>query len=139
MDRVAKFANMYCRWIEDCLTEDEKWEELAFFELGIDLGVRQKELLSIKWSQVEFPYVNDIAILKATFAGQYYSPKEISRSTIKILNKLPTDRALVFSKDVSQMTESIRESIGDSQFSGHMMRKFGAILKTSCLDDNNCT
>lgn len=129
MDRVRDFVNMYCRWVEDRLTEDEKWEELAFFELGIDLGVRQGELLSVKWSQIDYPYVKNIRILKPNTVEDCYPPKEISYSTMKILNMLQNNNEFVFTKDIVKMIESIRKSIGDNQFSGHMMRKFKIALK----------
>ncbi|GLB26541.1 hypothetical protein LXJ15735_27820 [Lacrimispora xylanolytica] len=139
MDRVRDFVNMYCRWVEDRLTEDEKWEELAFFELGIDLGVRQGELLSIKWNQIDYPYIKNIRILKPNSADDYYPPKEISYSTMKILNMLQNNNEFVFTKDIVKMIESIRKSIGDNQFSGHMMRKFKIALKRVNLEEDDLT
>ena len=63
-NRVYEFSKMYYDWVCKCLKEDEKFEELAFFKLGVDLMVRQKELTSIKFSQIEFPYVKDIQVMK---------------------------------------------------------------------------
>ena len=48
LDRTYEFAKMYYDWVYKCLVEDEKYEELAFFKLGIDLMVRQKELIRQK-------------------------------------------------------------------------------------------
>lgn len=64
INREYEFACMYYDWVCECLEEDEKYEELAFFKLGVDLMVRQKELTSIKFSQIEFPYVKDIQVTK---------------------------------------------------------------------------
>lgn len=135
MNRTVDFVKMYCNWVESCLLDDNKLEELAFFKLGLDLCVRQKELIAIKWEQVDFPYVENIKILKATFAGKFYPPREISLNTMEVLNELSTDREFIFTKDISKMIDSIRESIGDDLFSGHMLRKFGATLRTFNFDE----
>lgn len=135
MGRTIDFVKMYCNWAEKCLADDGKWEELAFFKLGIDLGVRQKELLSIRWDQIDFPYVKDVKILKASSAPRYYLPKEISIFTMLTLNELRTDRELVFTKDAIKMIASIRESIGDNLFHGHTLRKFSAILRSFNFDE----
>ena len=44
-NRTYEFSKMYYDWVCKCLTEDEKFEELLFFKLGVDLMVRQKELI----------------------------------------------------------------------------------------------
>lgn len=62
--REYEFASMYYDWVCECLEEDEKYEELAFFKLGVDLMVRQMELMNIKFYQIEFPYVKNIQIMK---------------------------------------------------------------------------
>ena len=64
LDRTYEFAKMYYDWVCKCLVEDEKYEELAFFKLSVDLMVRQKELVNIKYSQIAFPYIKDIQIMK---------------------------------------------------------------------------
>lgn len=73
--------------------------------------------------------MEDIKILKATFAGKCYPPREISLNTMEILNELSTEREFIFTKDISKMINSIRDSIGDDLFSGHMLRKFGITLR----------
>ena len=65
MDRSFEYAKMQYEWIIKCLVEDEKWEELAFFELGVDLGIRIGELKNIKWEQIDFPLVKDVKVSKA--------------------------------------------------------------------------
>lgn len=135
MDRTVDFVKMYCNWAKKCLANDSKWEELAFFKLGLDLGVRQKELISIRWDQIDFPYVKGIKILKESPTQRYYLPKEISIVTKMTLNELSTDRELIFTKDATKMIDSIRESIGDNLFHGHMLRKFSIILKAFSLSE----
>ena len=41
-NRTYEFSKMYYDWVCKRLTEDEKFEELLFFKLGVDLMVRQK-------------------------------------------------------------------------------------------------
>lgn len=64
MNRLFEYTKMQYEWITKCLTEDKKWEELAFFELGVDLGVRISELRNIKWEQIDFPLIKDIKVSK---------------------------------------------------------------------------
>lgn len=133
-DRTYEFAKMYYNWACDCLTKDEKFEELAFFKLGVDLAVRQKELIEIKFSQIDFPYVNDIEVKKMSpniVHPSYYPPREISRDTYDLLNTLWDDGNLgkIFNKSSQDYIASIIESIGDGTFNGHMFRKLGTILR----------
>ena len=135
---------MYYDWVCECLEEDGKYEELAFFKLGVDLMVRQKELTSIKFSQIEFPYVKDIQVMKVVkipaepteegdreykyrFAEpSFYEPRLISRDTYDSVNRLwSKGKEKIFEKSALEYSQSIKESIGDSRFNGHMMRSIG--------------
>ena len=133
LDRTYEFAKMYYEWVCKCLVVDEKYEELAFFKLGIDLMIRQKELINIKYSQIYFPYVKDIQIMKIypnMSTPMYYKPKEISRDTYDLLNKLwSKDKDKIFDKPVQTYVKSIKESIGDTNFDGCYMRNLGIKLK----------
>ena len=133
LDRTYEFAKMYYDWVCKCLVEDEKYEELAFFKLSVDLMVRQKELVNIKYSQISFPYVKDIQIMKIypnMSTPMYYDPKEISRDTYDLLNKIwSKDRDKIFDKPVQTYVKSIKESIGDTNFDGCYMRNLGIKLK----------
>lgn len=138
-NRVYEFSKMYYNWVCECLAKDEKFEELAFFKLGVDLAVRQKELIEIKYSQIDFPYVNDIEVKKITenmTAPSYYPSREISRDTYDLLNVVGNDEDLgrIFKKSSQEYIDSIRESIGDGHFNGHYMRKLGATLRV--LENN---
>lgn len=133
-NRVYEFSKMYYNWVCECLTKDEKFEELAFFKLGVDLAVRQKELVDIKYSQIDFPYINDIEVKKITenmTVPSYYPPREISRDTYDLLNTIWNDGDLgrIFNKSSQEYIESIRESIGDGNFNGHYMRGLGTTLQ----------
>ena len=149
ISREYKFASMYYDWVCECLEEDEKYEELAFFKLGVDLMVRQKELTSIKFSQIEFPYVKDIQVMKIVkvpvepteeddrehryrFAEpSFYEPRAISRATYDLVNRLWSEgKEKIFEKSAMEYLQSIKESIGDNRFNGHMMRGFGLCFKT---------
>lgn len=138
-NRVYEFSKMYYNWVCECLSKDEKFEELAFLKLGIDLAVRQKELIEIRYSQIDFPYVNDIEVKKITdnmTVSSYYPPREISRDTYDLLNVIGDDGDLgrIFKKSSHEYIESIRESIGDGHFNGHYMRKLGSTLRV--LENN---
>lgn len=133
-NRVYDFSKMYYNWVCDCLAKDKKYEELAFFKLGVELAVRQKELIEIKYSQIDFPYVNDIEVKKITenmTVPSYYPSREISRDTYDLINTIGDDGDLgrIFKKSSQEYIESIRESIGDGHFNGHYMRKLGATLQ----------
>ena len=125
---------MYYNWVCECLEEDGKYEELAFFKLGVDLMVRQKELTSIKFSQIEFPYVKDIQVMKVVkipAEPSFYEPRLISRDTYDSVNRLWSEgKEKIFEKSALEYSQSIKESIGDSRFNGHMMRGFGLCFKT---------
>ena len=132
---------MYYDWVCQCLTEDEKFEELAFFKLGVDLMVRQMELMSIKFSQIEFPYVKDIQIMKVKkvpvedkngeyryrlVEPSYYEPRPITQSTYDLVNKLWVEgKDKIFNKSSLEYASSIADSIGDGRFNAHMMRSIG--------------
>lgn len=139
--REYEFASMYYDWVCECLEEDEKYEELAFFKLGVDLMVRQMELMNIKFSQIEFPYVKNIQIMKikkVPIEGEdgeyryrmaepsYYKPRPISKDTYELVNKLRSEgKDKIFEKSAMEYSQSIKESIGDSRFNAHMMRSIG--------------
>lgn len=143
--KVYEFSKMYYNWACECLAKDEKNEELAFFKLGVDLSVRQKELIEIKYSQIDFPYVNNIEVKKITkniTVPSYYPPREISKDTHDLLNVIGDDGDLgrIFKKSSQEYIESIRESIGDGHFNGHYMRKLGStlrVLENNKVGENN--
>lgn len=132
-NRVYDFSKMYYNWVCDCLAKDKKYEELAFFKLGVELVVRQKELIEIKFSQIDFPYINNIEVKKISKnlnVPSYYPAREISRDTYDLLNMFyRDDLGKIFNKSSQEYIESIRESIGDGHFNGHYMRKLGATLQ----------
>lgn len=134
--RRYQFAKMYYDWVIDCLTEDKKWEELAFFRLGVDLMVRQHELTTIEWSQIDYPYVKNIEISKRVKnelqiqREKYYEPKEISIQTYTALNRIWNNECTskIFNKDPIRYIGSIYESIG-AEFRGTYLRSLGVLLK----------
>ena len=138
-NRTYEFSKMYYDWVCKCLTEDEKFEELLFFKLGVDLMVRQKELMSIKYSQIEFPYVKNIQVLKINpnmSQPTYYQPREISRDTYDLLNVVcDKDKDKIFDKPTQKYVRSIIKSIGDGNFNALYLRKLGMILKCNELKE----
>lgn len=136
MKRCFEYAKMQYEWIVNCLTEDKKWEELAFFELGVDLGVRLSELRSIKWEQIEFPYVKSIKISKqkSPEIEEYYHPLCISTSTFEACNRIYDNNIedFIFQYNPYHYIGSISESIGSS-FSGHDMRKINIAFRENSL------
>lgn len=131
-DRNYEFAKLYYNWVCKCLNDDEKFEELAFFKLGVDLMIRQNELVNITFDQISFPYVNDIQIIKIknkTSTPMYYLPKTICINTFNAIRKLnKTGKTKIFDKPAQYYVGSIIKSIGDDRFGGHMMRSLGISL-----------
>lgn len=147
-NRAYDFSKMYHDWVCKCLIEDEKFEELIFFKLDIDLVIRHKEITNIKLSQINFPYVKNIKINKIrktlkeiTDANgcidyeyviakpSYYQPKKISKDTYNYIKLYFGKQNELFSKSSQYYISSIAKSIGDSNFSGHILRKLGIVLK----------
>lgn len=130
MNRKYKFAKSYYNWVIDSLTEDEKWEELAFFRLGVELMLRQRELLKIEWSQIEYPYVKNIEkSTKTEYKKKNYITKEISIKTYEALNKIWCSGCAgnIFKKAPYKYARSISESIG-IEFHSLYLRKLGIML-----------
>lgn len=136
MDRPFEYAKMQYEWITKCLIEDEKWEELAFFELGIDLGVRISELRNIKWEQIDFPLIKGIKVSKTKDKDEekYYEPLEISLNTFEAMNRIYDKRvdSYVFQYNPYHYIGSISESIGTT-FNGHSMRNMNIVFKTHLM------
>lgn len=138
MDRSYEYAKMQYEWITKCLIEDEKWEELAFFVLGVDLGIRISELKNIKWDQIEFPFVKNIEIIKANNINgkEHYEPLEISLNTFETINRIydkSVDR-YVFQYNPYHYIGSISESIGIT-FNGYSMRNMSIVFKAKLLQE----
>lgn len=138
MDRSFEYIKMQYEWITKCLIEDEKWEELAFFELGVDLGVRISELQSIKWEQIDFPIIKNINVSKTKDKDEerYYEPLEISLNTFEAINRIYKKRVddFVFQYNPYHYIGSISESIGTT-FNGHSMRNMSIVFKSHLMQD----
>lgn len=136
MDRSFEYAKMQYKWITKCLEEDEKWEELAFFELGVDLGIRIAELKNIKWEQIDFPYIRDIRISKKkdTDKEECYKPLEISLNTFEAINRIYDKRVddYIFQYNTYHYIGSISESIGTA-FNGHTMRNMSIVFQANLI------
>ena len=135
MDRKIEFTQYYYDWIVKCLRVDNKLETLAFFMLGCDIGVRQKELASITWKQLDFPYINNVQVFKVrnNKTQDYYYPLKFSSDTASAIHVGCTNKCeKLFSKDAIWYVDQIRKSCGDDRFSGHDMRRIAAIKR---LDD----
>ena len=139
--RKYQFAKIYYNWVIDCLTEDKKWEELAFFRLGVDLMVRQHELARIEWSQIRYQYVYNIEISKRVSPlecneKRYYEPKVISMQTYNALTKIRNEGCTgkIFPNDPMRYIGSISESIG-VDFRGTYLRSLGIILKVGLIEN----
>lgn len=140
MDRSFEYAKMQYEWITKCLIEDEKREELAFFMLGVDLGVRISELWNIKWEQIDFPLIKDIKVSKTQDKEEekYYEPLEISLNTFEAVNRIYDKRVddHIFQYNPYHYVGSISESIGTT-FNGHSMRNMNIVFKTHLMQETN--
>lgn len=132
MDRSFEYTKMQYEWIIKCLTEDDKWEELAFFELGVDLGIRIAELKNIKWEQIDFPLVKDVKISKSKSKEEYYKPLEISLNAFEAINRIYDKRVdgYIFQYNPYHYIRGISESIG-TIFNGNNMRSISLVFKAN--------
>lgn len=109
-----------------CLERDGLYEELAFVMLGVDLTLRENDLVALKWSQINFPFVSDVYISKLS---SVCSPLKISQNTMDALNNLQhSESELIFNKPSNQYVKNIQKSIGEPKFKGYFLRHIGLIL-----------
>ena len=117
MDRNYEYNWNYYHWTINCLKEDKKYEELAFFMLGVDLMLRQQEVIKLDFDQF-IPHTCD-----------KYKPVDINVSTLDAVKRLyAMGKVKLFDKSPIYYTNSIRESNGDMYFNGHMMRGIGLAI-----------
>ncbi len=142
MDRSYEYNQNYYDWTIKCLEEDEKYEELAFFMLGVDLMIRQSELINLTFEQFKFPFVNDIKIMKipkGSLPDKKYAPKIISLRTANAVNKIfVADKTKLFDKPLIYYIDSIRKSNGDKNFNGHLMRDIGLSIMLEKITKSDC-
>lgn len=117
MDRSYTYNKNYYDWTVKCLKEDDKYEELAFFMLGVDLMIRQSELMNLTFDQFEFPFVKDIKIMKATLSDKKYEARIIGAETYEVVKALQdADKVKIFDKPSGYYIDSIQKSNGDRYF-----------------------
>lgn len=142
MDRSYEYNQNYYDWTIKCLEEDEKYEELAFFMLGVDLMIRQSELMNLTFDQFDFPFVNDIKIMKMpkdSLSDKKYDPKIISLNTVNAVNKIfVVGKTRLFDKSPIYYIDSIRQSNGDKNFNGHLMKGIGLSITLEKIAKSDC-
>lgn len=142
MNRIYEYNQNYYDWTVKCLKEDEKYEELAFFMLGVDLMIRQSELMNLTFDQFEFPYVKDIKIMKIpkdSLSDKKYDPKIISLNTANAVNKIfVVGKTKLFDKSPIYYIDSIRKSNGDKNFNGHLMKGIGLSITLEKIAKSDC-
>lgn len=98
-----------------------------------------------QWSQIEYPYVNDVKVLKLkrdentdknyTAENHFIEKVEITAQTFNTLNAIRGDARdddFVFNRAQYILIESISASIG-TNFNGHEIRNIGTIFKTAII------
>lgn len=139
MDRSYEYNKNYYDWTVKCLKEDEKYEELAFFILGVDLMIRQSELMNLTFDQFEFPFVKDIKIMKASLSDQKYEARIINVETYEVVKALQdTGKEKLFDKPSGYYIDSIRKSNGAGCFNGHIMRGIGLSMRLEAIATSDC-
>lgn len=129
-----EFAQEYYDKVCKSLEIREMWEELAWFKLGVELCVRQNELLSIRYSQIDFPMVKNIKILKKRSPddeAHYYDDKRISTGTHQTILKIrpyysPNDA--IFNHPAQYYSNCIKSIVGGLPFNNCFMRTIGTIF-----------
>jgi integrase len=143
-DRVLEYCEEYYDRLNRCLIKDNLLEELLFVRLGIELGLRTKEITLLTWDQIDFNegIVGKIKISKKNIAYPdedfYYDDEQVTTFTLSELKELykhtnKTDK--VFNSNYLKYIENIRTSIGDRQFNGHMLRYFSAVFRARVYED----
>ncbi len=139
MDRSYEYNKNYYDWTVKCLKEDDKYEELAFFMLGVDLMIRQSELMALTFDQLEFPFVKNIKIMKATLNDKKYEARIINVETYEVVRGLQdTGKTKIFDKPSSYYIDSIQKSNGDRYFNGHIMRGIGLSMRLEAIAISDC-
>jgi hypothetical protein len=134
MNRKYQFAKMYYDWVTKCLIDDNEYETLAYFMLGCDLCIRKSELINIKWSQIESPFINNIEIMKKLNKDTktFYPPREYSKPTANAMYLgCCNDSEKLFNNNSQWYIDRIIKSSGDDMFNGHVMRRLGIELRNS--------
>ena len=113
-----------------CLLEDNKIEELIFFKMGVELKARQNELAAITFKQVDLDnlVVTNIESFKE---GKIYPFKNISKELGNLIKNhlIGSNDEKLFKRPATYYKARIRESNGDNNFSNHMMRHIGKIMR----------
>ena len=130
IDKTPRDLKSYYDRTCKCLLEDNKIEELIFFKMGVELKARQNELAAITFKQVDLD--NFVVTNMESFKeGKIYPSKNISKELGSLIkNHLSgADDEKIFKRPVAYYKARIRESNGDNNFSNHMMRHIGKIMR----------
>lgn len=131
--KIIDYSSMksYYENVCTCLIRDEKYEELVFFMLGVELAVRKDELIRITLKQCDLRNLKIYDIENIKDIQATYPPISISREVSELIEKYlsGSDDERLFGKTTRFYRDSIRESIGDEKFTLHDMRHIGKWLR----------
>ena len=129
-NRTPKDLRAYYDRTCKCLLEDNKIEELIFFKMGVELAARQDELAAITFKQVD---LDNLAVtgIESFKERKIYPSKNISKELGDLIkNHLNgSEDEKLFKKPPVYYKSRIRKSNGDNNFSNHMMRHIGEIMR----------
>ena len=112
-----------------CLQRDNKLDVLAFFRLGCDLGVRQKDLVNITWKDIDCPWINHFVKSEVDDSKSYLISGVFSSDTAQtIVDGCDKKINVLFPNKTFYYVNQIIESCGDIKFSGHDMRRMSLVL-----------
>jgi integrase len=137
-DRALEYCEEYYDRLNRCLIKDNLFEELLFVRLGVELGLRTKEITLLTWDQIEFDkgIISKIKVSKnnPVYPDKdfYYDDKQVSEFTLFILKELykrTNETNDIFNSNYLKYIDNIRTSIGDRNFNGHMLRYLSAVFR----------
>jgi integrase len=141
MDSRTEFCTYIKNRIITKLTEAGEYELLCFALFGIELGLRQGDILKLEWNQVDLKDEIIKNVYQTKLSNQreipvcfdYNLTDDLICALIKLYNKT-NDKGLIF-PNIKRYSSAkkIGELIGDTYFSIHELRSMGIVLKYSSL------
>ena len=137
---MEKARQEYCEYmynrIVEKLSQAEEWELLSFALLGMNLLLRQSDILRLTWDQVDFVNrkLRNVLLIKGdkmTLVDHY----DLDYQLVGVLNKWlhkTNEHTKIFSTLKRYMaSRKIGEMVGSRSFNSHDLRGVGIYLSVS--------
>lgn len=138
----SKVREEFCMYIKNRiitkLTEAEEYELLCYALLGMDLLLRQSDILKLEWKQIDLKNETIKNVYQTKLSNQKEKPvcidyeltDDLVYALIELYNKT-TNKDLVFSNLKRYASvQKIGEIIGDIYLNANELRSIGMVLKS---------